>query len=149
MSLSLAAAVKAHLETLGLGIPWFRDESPPYKGDGTEQMPPFGVVIDGLNVLPRMTGDRLAKRATEQVQVDVYEYELTPVTKERAESYTLAKDVVRGLLGARLSTAPEYVWRCMVSSQVRFRDPTAHNGLGEVRNSITLDVIRDIQSRAS
>jgi hypothetical protein len=148
MSMSLAGAVKATIEGLGLSVPVFRDGAPLYKGDGTEQTPPFVVVIDGLNILLRMTGDRLAKRATEQVQVDVYEYELQPVTKERAESYTLAKDVVRGLIGARLSTAPEYVWRCMVSSQVRFRDSAAHNGLGEVRNTITLDVIRDLESQA-
>jgi hypothetical protein len=140
MAASLAGAVKAYLETLGLGVPVFRDFAPRSKQDGSPQRLPFIVVQDGLGDVPRRTGDNKSKRTTELVQIDVYEFLNDPDTGDRAESYTLAKEVLRNLTQTRLPSAPERVWRLGEFGRTRTLD-AENNG---VRNVITLSVIRNL-----
>lgn len=149
LSATIETACKAHGETLGLGVPWFRAEAPLLKSDGvTPQTPPF-VVVTVLPRIPIRTGDNTAKRTVEQVQIDVYQCILAEDLTTRVESFSLAKDIERGFISAKLPTAPEYVWRCMPLSVVPFRDSRAWEGRGEIRDTITLNITRDIQSRPS
>ena len=108
MSARTATAVKAHLEGLGLGIPWYADRAPPGK------TPPFGVVVElpqgGVPDGHGDFGDPDADEAlTELAQVDVVQ-RIRDSAGRLADDPALPDLVAQGLRGARLPTAPWHVY---------------------------------------
>ena len=142
MSASTAGAVKAHIETLGLGVPVFRD------GAGDTTTPPYVTVQEGIGYETEAHGDTGDPDADmgvgELVQVDLYLPARVRTSTGRAanaESYTAPDRLHRGLHGAALpSIGGARVYGCLVESRLRW--PIADN---VARHTLTIRVKRGIQ----
>ena len=142
MSASTAGAVKAHIESLGLRMPVFRDGA----GDRTD--PPYVTVQEGIGYDTEAHGDTGDPDAdmgvAELVQVDVYlparRRTATGLTAN-AESYTVPDRVHRGLHGATIGpVGGARVYGCLVQSRLRW--PIADN---VARHTFTVRVKRGLQ----
>lgn len=116
MSATTAGAVKAWLEGGNFGIPFFRDRAP------AEQALPFGVVQDGISVVPVPMGDtqdQAAERVVEeQIQVAIYE-EWRNAAGKMVEQYALPDNVEKRLRGAVIPQMPKAQQGCQVLGRVR------------------------------
>lgn len=150
MAANTGNAVKAYLETLGLGVSVYRDAAP-------KNTPlPYILVHEGISLVsePKFNSfDDAEGHVRELVQVDVWQMWRNLRTDEIVESYTLPDAVVKGLHGARLSAAPTHVAGVTVQEVVRTvgnPSPTARDGAparGEedkVRHAITIEVRRTL-----
>lgn len=108
MSARTATAVKAFLETLGLGVPVYADQAPAGK------VPPFLVALElPQGATPDQHGDfgdpAADEAVTELAQVDVVQ-RLRDSAGRQADDPALADRVAVALRGARLPTAPWHVY---------------------------------------
>lgn len=142
MAATTAGAIKAYLESLGSGVPFFRD------GPRPEQAPPYGVVQEAMPITWNATangdfGDPAAPiYVTEVVTVDLIQRartKATAVTARNAERYGLAESVARALHGCRLPAHPAPVTAVRVQDIDRI--PISDN---RVRHSITVRVERQL-----
>lgn len=143
MSGSLAGAVKAHLETLGLGVPVFRDGAP------AGQDAPYITVQEGIGLRPELHGDYGDPDAhqgdLEQVQIDVWQPArqlASPGRTSNAEDYDMPGHVRRsltGTLGGRSFGSPArriYGSRVVAGQRLPISDNI-------VRHTYTVEIRRD------
>jgi len=94
-----AGALKAYIESLGLGIPAFRRVAPP-----EHKVPPYITVQDTLNLSADRSGDQgdpdARMTGSELVQVDLWES--VHATDGSGERYGLPALLLRHLRNARL-----------------------------------------------
>lgn len=135
MSATSAGALKAFLETQGLGLSFYRDGAP----EG--QAKPYGTVVEAIAITPDQSGDAGTNpTGRELAQVDLWQAWRDPTTKAIVESTTLPGAVFRALHGGRLSTAPTRVYGMVVQSMVRQLE--RENNV--VHTSITVEIRRVI-----
>lgn len=138
MSATVAGAVKAHGETLGLSLPFYRDEAP------AGAPLPYVVVSEGITSDPE-PGDFGDPDATvdvrETVQMDLWQAMTDPASGARAERYGLRDVLVTRFRGAVL---PDVLGgRCYPARVVRAqRVPAGEKNL--VRDSIDLVIVRQV-----
>lgn len=114
MALTVAAALKAKIESLGLGLAAYRDEPPP----GTE--PPYVTLHERLNLTLDESGDNGANpTGREEVQVDLWQ-DWRNADKSLAEDVSLIEGLTNGLHGASLvNVGTKRVYGCKVTLSVR------------------------------
>ena len=132
MSATIAGALKAHIETLGLNVVAYRDQAP------TEQTGHYIVIHEGISTV-RETDQGDAHAATELVQVDYFQ-------PWRASDGSLAENpastaaLITGIQGAQLATAPKRVYGCLVDSSQRF----VEHDTNRVHEAITVRIRRNL-----
>lgn len=148
MSATTAGAVKAHLETAGTGIAWYRDQAP-------QDAPlPFGTIQEAVSITRMRMGDTMdqsaEKTVAEQVQVSIWQ-PFRNADGKPGEDYTLVGRVHRALDGCRLPTAPTRVDGVTVDGVVRIPqvdrrgdtyDPA--NGANVVQHALTITIRRTL-----
>lgn len=118
MAATTSGAIKAHLESLGLGVSVYRD------GPRPGQAVPYIVVTEGISTVPSVSaagdhGDPDADiTVSEQVQVDIVQA-ARDSAGQNIERYDLPGLVYRALHGARLTAHPTHVYGCRVLSMGR------------------------------
>jgi hypothetical protein len=128
VSATTSGAVKAHLEstTPSLGIPFFRDRAP------KKVTLPFGVIQEGISVVPVPmgdTGDQAAEKVVaEDVQVAIYEV-WRDAEGRMIERYDLPDKVFRRLQGALLPGVPSGWGAVQVLGRVRLPQVEGPAGL--------------------
>jgi hypothetical protein len=152
MAANTANAIKAYLESLGLGVSVYRDAAP--KNTGL----PYILVHEGISVVPEPTfnsHDDTEGHVRELAQVDVWQIWKNLRTDTIEESYTLPDAITRALNGARLADAPTHVAGVRVIGVVRTignPDPKARDGAvgadDKVRHAITVEVRRTLTALA-
>jgi hypothetical protein len=138
---STAGAVKAYAETLGLGIPFFRDQAP--EGEAY----PYGTIREQISLVPEAAFSQYDDddgHVLELVQVDLWQRKKNPATGERLEDFTLADRLVAGLRGAQLPDAPYPVAGVEVVGAPRVPDPDPNL----VHHAITITVHRTLARSA-
>lgn len=138
MSATVGGAVKAAVESMGLGLAVYRDRPPP------DVQPPYAVVTDGIAQVPERHGDfgdTTERAVDEQAQLDIWQVKRT-LAGQPAESYTLVDTVVRRLHGAALPVVGNgRVYGCSVIGRGRLPDDRANT----VRDTLTLRIRRTIK----
>jgi len=142
MAATTEGAIKARLEALGSGVPFFRE------GPRPGQTPPYGVVqrqdIRLNTVANGDFGDPSADLAVVEIlTVDLIQPARAKVNTrlaKNAERYGLAEVLAAALHGCQLPDAPSPVTAVRVQDIDRF--PVANN---EVRESITVEVHRPLR----
>lgn len=136
MAATSAGALKAHIESLGLGLPAYRDRAP------QDAALPYAVIREAVTATVRRHGDfgdiNASRAVTEEVQIDLWQQARDPESNAVTESYTLPSAVFRNLHGARLPAAPTHVHGVKVLGMTRFPDPDARL----VRHLITVQLDR-------
>lgn len=134
MSATVGNALKALLETSGLGLAAYRDAAP------EDEPSPFITITDGLSVTPDDFGDGgNGGTCTETVQVDLWET-WKDEDGEVVESPHLAPSVIRALHGAKLVTSPSRAHGVVVVSKRRLLEPDTNT----VHTAITANIRRDL-----
>lgn len=106
MSATTAGALKAWLESQGLGVPWFRDRAP------ANQPLPYGTIDEGIAITEDAafnSFDDPEGHVVEVATVHLWEQWRDPATGALTESPTLADAVFLALKGKRPTTAPTWV----------------------------------------
>jgi hypothetical protein len=142
---SLAGAVKAHIESLGLGLTVFRDGAPASQGS------PYVTIQEGIGTAPELHGDFGDSGAhqgeREMIQIDLYQQArktsgAAPGRTLNVEDYDLPGKLRRaltGTLGGRsYGTPTRRIYGSRVASGQRF--PIADN---IVRHTFTVEIRRD------
>ena len=135
MPASLAGVLKAHLETLGLGVAVHRDRAP----EDTEY--PYITVREGISKTPERAfpaHDDPEKHISELVQVDVWQAKKNAAG--RVENLELGDRVVAALHGVVLTDAPFPISDVTLVGSVRVPDPDAN----VVHEAITVRVKRTL-----
>lgn len=114
MSATSSAALKAHIESLGLGLSAHRDVAP------EDTALPYVTIHERITLDTDDSGDNGADpTGTETVQVDLWQT-WRNADKTRAESLTLADSLHAGLHGAALANVgSNRVYGCRVDRSVR------------------------------
>ena len=134
MAATTGNAIKALIESLGLGLAAYRDGAP------DNQLSPYVTILDGLAVTPDDHADGgTGGTCTETVQVDLWE-DWQDADGNVVESPVLAPSVVRGLHGAKLDSSPNRVHGVVVVSKRRLLEPDTNT----VHTAITANVRRDL-----
>lgn len=142
MAATTEGAIKAFLEGLGSGVPFFRE------GPRTGQAPPYGVIErQSLRLNTAANGDFGDPNAdiavVELVTVDLIQparVKTSASVARNAERYGLAEVLAAALHGCSLPAAPSPVTAVRVQDIDRF--PVADN---KVRESITVEVHRRLR----
>lgn len=139
MAASLGGAIKALLESQGLGVPVFRDRAP------ANQSLPYVVVYEGIAVVPEVAFnayDDPEGHVSELVQVSLYQQWRDSLTGGLVESYTLADAMTLALHRNHLTTAPFHVAGMRVTEgPVRVLDVDDNS----VNHAVTVEVRRVLQ----
>ena len=144
MALTISAAIKAYLETKGLGIQFFKDAAP----DAVKR--PYATISEGIAVRmdPMEDGGPAAgsgATAKELVQLDLWQSWQDDAGKV-IESATLPDAITEAIHGSRLlsapagSTPPKMVYGVLQEGRVRLLDRNS----GIVQHAFTLAVYRSI-----
>lgn len=137
MSATVAGAVKAHVESLGLAVPVFRDAAP------NAQPMPYVTVTEALAMTPNLDGDTgdpdAPSTVRELVQLDLWQLWRDGAGRV-AEDYALPHALLRGLRAARLqSVAGRRVYGVTGVSVIRLLEQSAN----VVHHAYTLTVHRE------
>lgn len=135
MSNSTGNAIKALIESFGLGVSVYRDRAP------SEVQPPYVTVVEAISVVsdPRFNSfDDSDHHVTELAQVDVWQPWKTADRDGIAETYTLADAIAAGLDGVRLADSPNHVAGMRLTGMVRLLEPDDN----VVHHSITVELRR-------
>lgn len=137
MSATISGALKAHIETLGLSLVAYRDKAP--EGHAAKWV----TIQEGISTTTTRHGDmgNGDTTATELVQVDLFQQHYGS-DGSLVEIPGLASDLVAGIEGASLTTAPDRVWFCTVDGWLRLIED--EHGENLVHHPITVRVIRDL-----
>lgn len=95
MAASTAGALKAKIESLGLGISAYRDRAP--EGHAL----PYVQIIESVSTVPGPIEDHALGVGTELVQIDLFQT-WRDAQHAPAESYTLPGALLAGLEGAQI-----------------------------------------------
>lgn len=140
MAQTTSAALKALIESLGLGLSADRDR--PSQGATR----PYVTIEEEIALVPDPLEDGGPGTARETVQVDLWQdyrdiVPTSPTYGNLKESYTLAPALKRGLHGARFqSLGTSIVYMALVRHSVRSVDEA--NNI--VHTAITLEVFRQL-----
>lgn len=107
MSATIAGAFKAYLETLGLGVPVYRDGAPVVaRGPDGDVLaaPPYVVVQDGVGVTPSLLGGDLGDSDADRSQVELVQVDLFQLAREQV-SATRTRTTEDPVLIARIGRA--------------------------------------------
>lgn len=140
MAASAAGALKAKVESAGLGVAAFRDEARE-RPDGTPQPLPYVTITEGISTIPESHFNPLDDamgHVSELNTVHLWEEWRNQSTRALVESMTLRNALVRALHGVRLPMAPTLVFQCSVDSAVRLLDRKANR----VHTAITVRLRR-------
>lgn len=140
MAASSSGAIKALLESAGLGISVYRDTAPPDQGL------PYVTVQEGISLVPEpafSVFDDAAHHVTEEVQVNVWQQWRNPSTRAVTESYTLPDAVTAVLVGGLLTALPTYGGHMLFGSRQRLVEEDAN----VVHDSITVEIKRTLTRR--
>jgi hypothetical protein len=149
MAATTRTALKAFLESLGLGITAYQDEAPeghayPYIvilgpiGFTPDKLESGGTLLTTAQAnATRPTGQ--PQTVTELLQVDLWQSWRNP-DHTLAESYTLAETIVSAVHGARLPSAPKIVYSCIVRGMLRLFERDSNL----VHNVLTVAVHRQM-----
>ena len=135
MSASTAGALKALLESGGLGVAVYRDRAV------ENATLPHVTVSEGIAITSEgvfSAFDDPERHVVELAQVDVWQQWRHPTSRTVLESYTLPDAVLSLLQGNRLSTAPTPVMGMVVQSMVRLLEVSTNT----VHHAITVQVHR-------
>lgn len=139
MAASTSGALKAHIESLGLGLAGYRDAAP------EDAALPYVRISEDIAQTIRQHGDfgaaGAAKACTEEVQLDLFQQRRDPDTGAITESYTIKDALVAGLHGAHLTAAPKHAYGLRVLSATRF-PPAPDDDTNVVRHLITVALDR-------
>jgi hypothetical protein len=143
---TIAGALKARIEGLGLGLVAYRDGAPsapdPATGLPVPTVPlPYVTIREAIAATPDLDGpydDGVPHTIREVVQVDLWQRWRDPNSRKTAEQYGLADALVRGLRGAPLPDAPTRVYGCAVAGRTRLLEPQEN----VVHDAITLTIRR-------
>lgn len=137
MSATSAGAIKAYIETLGLGLPVFRDRAP------DNQALPYITITEAISIVPEPafnSYDDPDGHVRELAQVDLWQqwrHEGGGV----AENYSLPDALTKALDGRRTTTAPTWVGGMTVTGVVRLLEldiNTVHVAITvEIRRTLT------------
>jgi hypothetical protein len=128
MAATTAGALKAKIESLGLGISAYRDQPP------AGQAKPYVSIQESIAMTPDSLEDGHLTTGAELVQVEVYE-------TLGAEDYALLQGITAGLHGARLaSIGTKLVYAALVRNVIR--DVDLQNT--QIRHIIDVDVLREL-----
>lgn len=134
MAATTGAAIKAHIETLGLGVPVFREKPP------KDTAYPFVTVQDELS----LTLQRLADAAQELAQVDLWQLLRHPaghaLQGRVAEDAELVRRLQRGLRRFPLLGAPTLTYQGVLEGSVRLPEPDSNL----VHHALTVRVHREL-----
>lgn len=147
MAATTAGAIKAYLETLGLGVAVYRDRAPentPLFTDAGAARP-YVTVTEGISVVtdPAFNSfDDDQSHVIELAQVDVWQpWRYPEPAGGIAESYTLPDAVMAALDGSRLAEAPTHVAGMRLTGAVRLLevdDNVVHHAFTvEIRRILT------------
>lgn len=135
MSASTGGALKAALEGLALGLPWFRDRAP------TGQAYPFGTITEEVS----LTVVRRANAGSELVQVDLWQLARFPRGHVRAgqvaEDSVLVRRLQARLRGLRLPASPTLSYQANLEGAVRLTEPDENL----VHHALTVRVHRELE----
>lgn len=137
MSISTATAIKASLESAGLGVPVFRDKA------DEKQRPPYITVTEAISINAEVAFnayDDPERHVSELAQIDVWQTYRDTTTRQVVENYTLADAVARALDGTGLPTAPTHVSGARLLSMVRLLETDANI----VHHSLTVEIRRTL-----
>jgi hypothetical protein len=142
MAATTEGAIKAYLEGLGSGVPFFRE------GPREGQAPPFGVIQrEDIRLNTAATGDFGDPNAdvtvVEILTIDLIQPARTKASArvaKNAERYGLAEVLAAALHGCQLLAAPTPITAVKVQDIDRF--PIADN---RIRESITVEVHRPLR----
>jgi hypothetical protein len=142
MAATSEGAIKAYLEALNSGVPFFRD------GPRPGQATPYGLIEQQDITVNRAAngdfGDQTAEvNVTEILTVDIVQtarIKTGPTTTKNAERYGLAEVLAKALHGCQLPAAPFPVTAVKVRDIDRF--PITDN---RIRHSITVEVHRPLR----
>lgn len=127
MAATTAGALKAYIESLGLGLSSYRDAAPSADDPNGRRIPavpyPFTTVREGIAITPNRDGDLGDPAAfltvRELLQVDLWQMWRDAAGKP-AESYTLPGVLMQRLRGARLlPVGSSVVYGVTVTSSIR------------------------------
>lgn len=133
--------MKAHAETLGLGVPFFRDQAP----EGTAY--PYGTIREQISLVAETAFnqyDDADGHVRELVQIDLWQRKKDPATGARIEDFTLADRLAAGFRGARLDAAPYPVVGVELVGAPRIPDPDPNL----VHHALTIAVHRTLARSA-
>lgn len=141
MAATIAGALKALIESAGLGLAAYRDEAP------KDASPPFVIIHEGISLVPDPSNARYdgsERQAREEVQVSLWQQWRTTGTGGNNESYTVADALKEALDGAELPTSgngapPKHVWGLRFLSSRRILDRDNNR----VHTPMTVEVIRN------
>lgn len=138
MAANTANAIKALIESLGLGVTVYRDRAP------AGIAPPYVTVIEAISVTsdPQFNSfDDSDHHVVELAQVDVWQPWKDSARDGIAETYTLADALASALDGARLPDSPNRVAGMRLTGMVRLLEPDenlVHHALTiELRRTMT------------
>lgn len=140
MAATTGGALKAYLEGLGLGVPWFRDRPP------VGQAHPFGTITEEVSLVV----DRRADAGAELVQVDLWQNARWPagtirngvdVSGKVAEDSALVRRLQAGLRAAPLDAAPTLTYQATLEGSVRLTEPDNN----VVHHALTVRVHRELE----
>ena len=131
MASTTGGALKAKIESLGLGLAAYRDQPPP--GHAL----PLVVIQESIAITPDPLEDGQLTTGAEQVQVDLFE-------TLGSEDSALARGIIAGLHGARLNSIGSAPARLVYVVLVRGKNRVIDLQMTQVRHIIDLDVLREL-----
>lgn len=135
MAATTSGALKALIESLGLGLAAYRDDAP----EG--QAKPYATIREQIAVLPDESGTPWdSPGVRETAQVDLWQQWRDPATQAVTESYSLPRALMLGLHGATLNGHPQHTYGLIARSMLRL--PEEENNI--VHHAITVELVRDL-----
>ena len=138
MAASTAGALKALIESLGLGLSAYRDEPPPITG-GWDMPRPYVTIIEEIALVADPAEDGKAGTVVETAQVDLWQDWKALPTNAVVESYSLAGALRRGIDGSVLAAiGSSHPYIALVRHTLRQLQPEENL----VHHSLTVEVYR-------
>lgn len=136
MALTSSGALKAQIESLGLGISAYRDEPPA----GT--LRPYVTITEEIALVPDSLEDGTMTTGVETAQVDLWQNWHDPTSGAVVENYNLAPALKRGLHGVRLGglIGTKVIYMAAVRTSLRLPEPAAN----VVHHSLTVEIWREL-----
>lgn len=141
MAATTSGALKALIESAGLGLAAYRDEAP------ENATPPFVVIHEAVSLVPDSSNTRhdgSQRQSREEVQVSLWQEWRSSSPASIAESYTLPDALKEAIDGAALPISgngapPKHVWGLRFLSSRRILDRENNR----VHHPLTVEVIRN------
>ena len=135
-----SGAIKAWLESQGLGISVYRDRAPE-NASLTSSPYAFVTVTEAISEVPDPLEDGAYSTGRELVQIDVWMQWRDKPGGTITESYTLPRDIVRALQGHSLDQAPTRAYAVIVQ---HLGPRTVDEEENVVHVPITAEIVRQL-----